>query len=123
MLKTAEFFILLYIFLPKPVWEKLSESEGGVFVLAFCEIDLEIGGAELRHYLSADAARREEIVGRVVCSACYGDSGEILFALAYRLENGDALGADGGGVGGVFYVTACIDLSRACKECRADLDI
>ena len=74
----------------------------------------EVGVAELGNDLSAHTAGRAEGRGFAISSADYRNSLELGFALADGFENRRAFGAVRGSLGGVFYITPCVNLSALC---------
>ena len=115
--------MLFKISLSKPVRQKLAKGKGEMLVLVFDEVDLEgVGISEFRHYLTSNTAGGTLAVGEFICTARDGDSRKFGLSLADRLEECDPLGANGGGICGVFNVTAGISLSRCRKQSRAYLE-
>ena len=85
------------------------------------QIDKEIVVAEFPHDLAADPAGREGPGDNAVLSAADGDGSKIPVPIVDSFENGGALGAVGGAVGGVFDVAALIDGSVGTQQRRAYL--
>ena len=84
----------IQITLSKPIGQKLTEGEEGIFVFVFDEIYLEgVGIAEFRHDLTAHAAGGTLAVGGIICAARNGDGFKFGLALADSLEKCDTLGA------------------------------
>ena len=85
------------------------------------QIDKEIVVAEFPHDLAADPAGREGPGNDAILSAADGDGSEIPVSIVDGFENGGALGAVGGAVGGVFNVAALVDGAIGAQQRRPNL--
>src|SRR5262249_5293545 len=88
------------------------------FAARIHEGDFDIA-AKLPEDLAARAARRSEAIG----IGGDGDAAELADAFADGFEDGDALGADGEAVGGVFDVAAGVDAAFGVFQGGADLEV
>ena len=79
-------------------------------------MDPEIVLAELPHHLTAHTAGREKALDDTVLAAADSDGGKLPLAVGDGLEEGGALSADRGGIGGVFDVAAGVDGAVGAKD-------
>lgn len=91
-------------------------------VVGACQIDGEIGAAEFAHHLPADAAGGTEVGDHAAFAAADGDGGEIPPAFADSLKNCGALGAVGGGEGGIFNIATLVHGAVGAEQSRANLE-
>ena len=98
----------------KTVGQELFQRESLLLTVAVEADDLQLRG-ELPHHLTAHAAGHAEVL------ALSGDdnAAETSVALGHSVENGVALGADAGGIGGIFHVAAGEYRAALTFQCRA----
>ena len=101
--------------------QQFFQSPGFTSALRAHQPDHEILSAELRQYLPADTAGREQPGDDTILATADGDGSEIPVAVIYCLENGSALSADRGAVGAVFDVAALIHSAVGAQQRRAHL--
>ena len=107
----GRFFLLFgHIHIAKAKGQQLCHS-GFLITGGRNHVDFEIVTTEFPHHLPAYAAGRKLAGDDAILTAADGDGNKIPVTVVDRLEDGGTLGADGGGIGGVFDVAAGVDRS------------
>jgi hypothetical protein len=88
---------------------QLRQSEGLDLPGAIGKMNQKISAAEFCHHLAANTAGAAQIGDFAAHTTANGDGGKFPMAVIYRLEEGSALSAIGGGIGGIFDVAALIN--------------